>query len=111
MHVHLYLKLYNICTKFERKLTKHVQDTTHKQYGCQSAIFDPIAKQIVMNMYPKMNYVCTKFEQKLTKHVHDNTHFQKTRWLPVGHIDPIAKQINMDMYPNMNNVCNKLNEN
>ena len=57
-----------------------------KQDGCQSAIFDPIVKQIVMYMYPNIYNICTKFEQKLIRHVQDNTHFQKTRWLPVGHL-------------------------
>ena len=52
----------------------------------QSAIIDPIAKQIVMDMYPNIYNVCTKFKQKLTKHVQDTTHFQKSRWLPVSHL-------------------------
>ena len=67
--------MYNICTKFERKLTKHVQDTTQfqKKDDCQSAIFDPIVKQNVMDMYPNMYKVCTTFKRKLTKHVQDIT--------------------------------------
>ena len=36
---------------------------------CYPQTFDPIAKQIVMDMYPNMYNVCTKFERKLTKHV------------------------------------------
>jgi len=173
----MYPNMYNVCIKFEWKLTKHVQDTTHiknqdgcqsaifdpivnqlswtciltsimyvpnlnenwhlacpryhtfskikmvasqpsliwlgnklsclmyvpslngnwqsmskiphifkKQNGCQSAIFVPIVKQIVMDMYHNMYNICTKFERKLTKLVQDTTHFQKTRWLPVGHL-------------------------
>ena len=50
-----------------------------KQDGCQSAIFDPIVKQIVMDIYPNMYNVCTKSERKLTKHVQDTTNFQKNK--------------------------------
>ena len=55
-----------------------IPDIFKNQDGCQSAIFDPIAKQIGMDMYPNMYDVCTKFERKLTKHVQDTT-FSKNK--------------------------------
>ena len=68
--------MYIVCTKFERKLTKHVQDTIHfqKSRWLPVAIFAQIVKRIVMwwqqlanchghvHLYLNM---CTKFERKL----------------------------------------------
>jgi len=44
------------------------------QDGCQSAIFDQIVKQIVMDVYPNIYNVRTKFEQIQTKHIQDTTY-------------------------------------
>ena len=33
----MYPEMYNVCTKFERKLTKHVQDTIHFQKNKMAA--------------------------------------------------------------------------
>ena len=52
----MYLNTYNVRTKFEQKLSNHIQDSTisEKQDGRQSAIFERIVKQIVMDTYPNM---------------------------------------------------------
>ena len=89
----MYPNMNNVCTKFEQKQKKHIQDTSFSknQDGRQSAIFDPIWGQIVMDMCPNMYNICIKSEQNLTKHVQDTTHFQKTSSSQSAIFDLIVK--------------------
>ena len=80
------------------------------QDGCQSAIFDQVAKQIVMDKYLNMYNIRTKFEQKLTSMSKIPHIFKKQDGYQSAIFDHIAKQIVMDMYPNMYIVCTKFEQ-
>ena len=68
----MYPNMYNVYTKFEGKLAKHIGDTTfsQKQDGRQSALFDQIMKsyknlrEIICDANMHIDFRCWTFLKK-----------------------------------------------